>query len=171
MQGWKTAPEAIEQSGARLRRGLRVLVSQARQRLTGIERHELFRRPLDRVNQLRQLLDDRQRGLTLAVGERLRTQHRRVNDLGTRLEARHPIHRVRLLRERLSTLENYLRRAVESDRQRRELKLTGLAAQLQALGPENVLRRGYSLTTIKKTGVVVPVHTCSAWARPRSPVG
>jgi exodeoxyribonuclease VII large subunit len=37
----------------------------------------------------------------------------------------------------------------------RAAQLNALAAHLEAVGPENVLRRGYSITTVKKGGAVV----------------
>lgn len=197
---WKTAGDALDVSTLRLRRGLRTIVGEARQRLTAAQRHEMFRRPLDRVNQLRQLLDDRQRGMTFAIGERLRLQQRRLSELSERLEQQrpefqinrlrmkvnqlekmlaekargrvrslhdrlhrivvmlgewHPKHQIRLARQRLDSLESALRRDANAGLQRRVLKLAGLEAQLEALGPANVLRRGYSLTSLKKTGAVV----------------
>jgi exodeoxyribonuclease VII large subunit len=197
---WRTAGDALDVSTLRLRRGLRTIVGQARQRLMGVQRHEMFRRPLDRVNQLRQLLDDRQRAMTLGVGERSRLQQRRLNQLSERLEQHrpefhisrlrarvnelektlaekarmrirllserlhhivvrlgecHPKHQIRLERQRLDSFEAGLRRDAGEEMRRRMLQLASLEAQLQALGPANVLRRGYSLTSLKKTGAVV----------------
>ena len=200
VQRWKTAGDAIDVAAIRLRRGVRSLLADARQRLIGVQRHEMFRRPLDRVNQLRQLLDDRQRAMALGMGERLRVQQRRLNLQSERLEQQrpelligrwrqrldglekalarrarsqvraqrdrlqrvivllgecHPKHQIRLAQQRLIALETGLNRAVRTDLKRRELQMHGVEAQLRALGPENVLLRGYSLTTLKKTGVVV----------------
>src|SRR5205814_3857463 len=82
---WRGVRDAIDMMRVRLRRGLRSLVQQARSRLTAVEHHELFRRPTDRINQLRQLLDDRQRTLTLTVTQRLRIATARVERLGAKL--------------------------------------------------------------------------------------
>ncbi|HSU69377.1 MAG TPA: exodeoxyribonuclease VII large subunit, partial [Tepidisphaeraceae bacterium] len=72
---WRGAGEQLEQNADRLTRGLRVLLGDARQRLRSIERHQAFRRPADRLNQLRQVLDDRQRALDVGA-ERLIQRHR-----------------------------------------------------------------------------------------------
>ena len=61
---WRNAPDAIDTIVLRSRRALRQSLTDARQRLSAIERHEVFRRPTDRIDQIRQLLDDRQRTLS-----------------------------------------------------------------------------------------------------------
>jgi exodeoxyribonuclease VII large subunit len=200
VQHWKGARDLLETSGIRLRRDVRTIVSDAQQRLTAIRRHEMFRRPLDRVNQLRQLLDDRQRALALGVGGRLREGRRLLAELAERLEPHrpelliarvrqkladleralgsaarrrlnrerervqnvaarlgecHPKYAMRLHAQQLGALEMRLARAGRADLERRKLALGGLAGRLEALGPMNVLRRGYSLTTLKKNGAVV----------------
>ena len=200
VQGWNRVPELLDASTLRLRRGIRKMLSDARQQLAGIERHEVFRRPLDRINQLRQWLDDRQRALQLHAGDRLRWQHKRLEDLGRQLEQHrpellvarfrhrlagvekalaermrgrtralqdrlqraiarlgeaHPKHQIRLGAQRVNAIDAGLSRAVMADLRQRSARVAALAAQLQALGPENVLRRGYSLTTLKKGGAVV----------------
>ncbi len=203
VQHWKTAGEMLDISALRLRRGVRTRVATAQQRLAGVQRHEMFRRPLDRINQLRQLLDDRHRALALAVGQQLRIDQRRTTELGERLDQqrpellvgrfrqklnelekrlaerarrgvrtlhdrlqraiirlgeRHPKHQIRLVSQRLTASEKELNRAVISDLQKRQMRLSGFESQLRALGPENVLSRGYSITTMKKTGAVVRSH-------------
>jgi exodeoxyribonuclease VII large subunit len=197
---WNAVPDALDSAAMRLRRGVRGAMSDARQRLAGIERHEVFRRPMDRVNQIRQLLDDRQRAMLVAVGEKLRRQQRRLGELAGRLEKHrpellfaqvsrrleaiqqalagrmrlrlrglrdrlqrgvvqlgecHPKHRVKFERQRLSALAVRFSRVIGANLERREAKLDAMALHLQALGPENVLRRGYSITMMKKGGAVV----------------
>ena len=200
VQNWNTAPDELDMSTLRLRRGVRTMLAAAHQRLAGVQRHEMFRRPLDRVNQLRQLLDDRQRSMALGVGQRLRIHQRRIAELGERLEEhrprfligrnrqrldqlenglaelvrirlrafhdrlqnaanrvaeRHPKHQIRLNSQRLTAMQTGLKRALATDLKRREVQLHGLEAQLRVLGPDNVLARGYSLTTLKKSGMVI----------------
>jgi exodeoxyribonuclease VII large subunit len=139
----------------RLRRELRTRLNDARQRLAHIERHEAFRRPLDRVNALRQLLDDRQRAMTLAVGERLRQIHDRVARLDSRLRERHPRHLAALQSERLVALTQRLNRGAKHAVESHARRIDVLAARLRCISPQEVLKRGYSLTTSKKTGRIV----------------
>ncbi len=155
MSGWRIAKETVESLGLQLRRGMRALIEDARQRLLAIERHELFRRPLDRINAARQLLDDRQRVLALVVGARLRRLRSVLHPLASRLDQVHPRHRVVLGQERIGGLAARLSHGVVGVQQQFVRHLRALEAHLMAVGPEQVLRRGYSITTLKKTGEVV----------------
>jgi exodeoxyribonuclease VII large subunit len=87
---WRGARDVVDASGLRLSRAVRAMVQHARQRLVGCERHEVFRRPLHRVMALRQLLDDRQRALAMAAGDRLVTLQRRVDALASALQRTPP---------------------------------------------------------------------------------
>ena len=199
-RNWRTAGEALDAAAVRLGRELRNALSDAHHRLAAVERHEAFRRPLDRVNGLRQLLDDRQRNLGLHVWARHRTAQWRVGELENRLaqvgpafllarfrarlgeaerelvhgatqrllrakdhvaklDTRHvrldPRHRIDQLRERLDGFEARLCCGMDILQQRRRQKVESLARFLRAVGPEEVLRRGYSITFRKKGGAVI----------------
>ncbi|HET6249233.1 MAG TPA: exodeoxyribonuclease VII large subunit [Tepidisphaeraceae bacterium] len=190
---WRVARDRIDTSTIRLRRSAQTLLQQARLRLANIERHETFRRPLERINALGQLLDDRQRGLTLALTTRLHNAQWRVQQYSARLERNmparigrmreqldrlsqrltttlsarlrsagdrlsraqsalndhHPKFALPLHRQRLDASSQRLARAARADLAFRQQQLDALARQLQAVGPENVLRRGYTITTRK----------------------
>lgn len=197
---WRSAAEGLDALGLRLRREARNRLQDARHRLSAVERHEAFRRPMDRVNALRQLLDDRQRSIVLLMAARMRTVQWRVRELETRLEQAGPAfvlarfrgrlgdaqqrltragtqrllrshekvgrldgrlagadprHRVRYLRERLAGLHNRLCCAMALLQQRRGERVESLARFLHAVGPEQVLRRGYTITFRKKGGQVL----------------
>jgi len=199
-RNWRTAPEVVDAAGLRLGRELRNLLAHARHRLTAVERHEAFRRPLDRVRSLQQHLDHSERTLGHLVSAALRVAQWRVGELSTRLEqvgpafvisrfrARladaqqrlmrggstrllrsteqvsrlnaglvrvDPRNRIRLLRERLSTTACRLDCAMEVLQEKREQRVESLARFLHAVGPEQVLRRGYSITTRKKDGAIL----------------
>jgi exodeoxyribonuclease VII large subunit len=155
MAQWRTARELVEAGQLRLRREIALRLQDARQRLTQIQRHEVFRRPLDRLNAARQRLDDWQRTLSLAMLSRMQVCRQRVSRLLAALSERHPRHRLELNRQRLQSLSNQLRRCVGSAQQGRRALLQALAARLNAVGPQQVLKRGYSITTLKKTGAIV----------------
>lgn len=200
VQHWRAARDVVDTAGVRLRRELRTLIQDHRQRLTAIERHETFRRPADVVDRLRQRLDDQQRRLALAAESILRRKGKRLGDLAIRLEAQrpaavmsrlrnqlaawqqrlyaaagrrlgakrvqlnrtetrlcaaHPRHAVELLGQRLTALGNRLSRATAQAQAARKQHLESLAAHLNAVGPEQVLKRGYTLTMLKKGGQIV----------------
>lgn len=197
---WRGARDAVEVAAVRSLRGLRATVQHARQRLYGCERHEAFRRPLYRVMALRQLIDDRQRALALALGDhtaglrerlqsaasrldrnppavlfarrrarlgeiaqallalglqRVRRRRALIEQLAARLGERHPRNRATLAAQRLDSLAARLRVGVDAVRQREQQRVDALARFLTAVGPHQVLARGYSITTRKKDGRVV----------------
>jgi exodeoxyribonuclease VII large subunit len=152
---WRTARDAVELSGTRLRAGVRSVVQEMRQRLIGIERHPIFRRPTDRIDAMRQLLDEKQRALVVAVERRLRQNEKRLESAMAKLEQRHPRHQVRLRAMELSTAQARLNRGWQETHGRLSRRIDALAAHLQAVGPRQVLARGYSITTVKKTSRIV----------------
>jgi exodeoxyribonuclease VII large subunit len=126
-----------------------------RQRLIGIERHPIFRRPTDRLDAMRQLLDDRQRALAMAIARRLHQNERRLESAAARLEHHHPRHQLRLRRAEIAAFQARLSRAWTATRDRMANRIDALASHLHAIGPEQVLARGYSITSIKKTSQIV----------------
>ncbi len=152
---WRTARGDLEALSLRLRREMRTRLAELRQRLNHVERHEIFRRPLERIYAARQRLDHRQRTLLFAVSNRLRSSGQRLSRLGTRMQERHPRHALALARQRSEVMFQRLRRGMEQSLLQRRAVAEALTAQLRALAPSEVLRRGYSITTIKKTGVVL----------------
>ena len=177
MRQWRLAPDAVAQGQRRLDRDIRSMLQNARQRLASIERHEIFRRPLHRVQMFRQLLDDRekllgirtrdrlqsardllsrnQQRLDSLVRQRLRQSGDKVSRLASLLAERHPRHQLSLRRQHVTALAARLHRAMAAELPARRQRLESLARQLEAVGPMQVLQRGFSLTFFKKTGEIV----------------
>lgn len=174
---WRKAGTDVEAHAARLHRTMRGVVQDAQRRLEMIERHEAFRRPRDRVDQFRQLLDDRQRSLQIAAeglvqglrqriataeqglaatgNERMRRDRERLARLTLALGERHPRHLASLATARVAALDARLSAVMSNCLRRQTLKVDLLARHLTAIGPEQILKRGYSITTLKKGGKVV----------------
>jgi len=149
---WRHAPDLLRSNESRLLRAFAQVIDNARHRLSHIERHEFFRRPADLLNARRQMLDDRQRILTLHVAGKVRRASSSLARLELRLLSRHPRHILALENSRLANLDRSLTRSTHESLHRRRLELDGLTKHLQAIGPEQVLRRGYTITTRKKDG-------------------
>jgi exodeoxyribonuclease VII large subunit len=147
---WRNAADLVGITAARLNRGLRQIMHDRRQRLLSIARHELFRRPLDRINVLRQLLDERQRALIAAASASLRRRSDQLTALSERWWRRHPRQFIALRRSDLEARQISLRKAIAEDARRRLAKLDAVQKHLHAIGPQQVLRRGYTITTRKK---------------------
>ena len=139
VQQWRLAKDQLTTSGIRLRRALRTLVQESRQRLRVIEQHECFRRPLDRINDLRQLLDDRQRALSLAVGQRLRTMQRRLNDAAVRLDQQRPAVVLARTRQRLGDAQLALSQAIARRLGAFQQRLFTLASALRERHPRHLI--------------------------------
>ncbi len=155
VRNWRTARDAMASTALRLSREVHAALRHARQRLQQIDRHEFFRRPLDRINQLRQLLDDRQRSMILAINDRLRSARERISKQEARLRERHPRHLIELRTQKLTSLKARLNRATAQILQSQSKTLDLLSARLNCVNPQEVLKRGYSLTTHKKTGQII----------------
>jgi exodeoxyribonuclease VII large subunit len=194
---WKHAADLLSTSTHRLTRGLRVTITHVRQRLEIIQRHEAFRRPVDRINVLRQLVDDYQRMISdgqqrivrsaqdrIAVAHRglerflpgallkfnqliserrrrldhglisaLRSSNDRVSRLQTLIQRVHPGFRIDLATQKLGVADAGLSKAVTQSRLKEQARLDALARQLEAVSPQAVLRRGYTITSRKKDGL------------------
>jgi exodeoxyribonuclease VII large subunit len=100
-------------------------------------------------------LADAQQRLARGGSTRLLRSTEQVARLGAGLVRVDPRHRIRLLRERLSTLGCRLDCAVDVLQKRRNERVESMARFLHAVGPEQVLRRGYSITMRKKGCVIL----------------
>jgi exodeoxyribonuclease VII large subunit len=154
-QHWKNVADQLAYSQTRLNRGLRQIAQDSRQRLIAIARHEFFRRPMDRIFTLRQLLDDRQRAISMAITGRLHDASRRLGKAETGLQEFHPRNRIALHRQNLNAIEKRTETAARTSLKDLARHLDSLDRQLRALSPDAVLGRGYSITKLKKTGAVV----------------
>ncbi|HEV7301373.1 MAG TPA: exodeoxyribonuclease VII large subunit [Tepidisphaeraceae bacterium] len=154
-QHWRAAGDGLDNLTRRLTRTTAATIGDASSRLANLARHEFFRRPTDRVNQMRQRLDDAERQLTMAAERRLNRCRRHLDDSATRLQRRDPAHAIDLRRQRLAHLEARLNREAVVVMRKRRAILAGLEGQLVALSPESVLKRGYSITTLSRDGSIV----------------
>lgn len=152
---WKQAAAILDGAQSRLVRSLRQVLVHARQRLTSIQRHEIFRRPTDRIDRARQLLDDRERQLQGALRTLTDRARRRVAVSESRLHAQHPRAGVAILKQKLLTLTTLLDRSRRASLRTRHQQLDSLHRQLEALNPTGVLSRGYSITSLKKGGKIL----------------
>jgi len=152
---WKLASAFVDTAAQRLSRSVRQVISSASQKLQSIERHELFRRPTDRIDRARQLMDDRERQLRSSLRALADRARRRLSTGESRLQAHHPRATVAILRQRILTLATLIERAEQSSLRTRSQRVDTLEKQLAALNPTGVLSRGYSITSLKKGGQIV----------------
>jgi exodeoxyribonuclease VII large subunit len=111
--------------------------------------------PRRKLNETLQRLDDLETGLLRSLRNGVRQQRSAWQALAQRLSRLRPI---LLLKQRREVLEQATNRFHEQARHRlRESgnRLSALNASLALLGPEQVLARGYSITTDERTGAVM----------------
>ena len=152
---WRGIDETVDTLRLRLSRVVRERVTQARHRVDALRRHEFFRRPLDQVNTLRQLVDDRQRELIVTMNRRVWDLQRDLREIEEALCAHSPQILVARLAQRLVGHEQRLKYAAAVHFERRKGRVEAMERELRALSPDSVLRRGFSMTTRKKDGAVV----------------
>jgi exodeoxyribonuclease VII large subunit len=169
-QHWLKAAEFLLAAHARLQTDVRRVHRRAADVVAALRRHELFRRPMDVIVRSRQQqVDDLNRELQIALRRRLAQRARRLGELearlarhsptarladmrrrldrlATRLAERHPRGVIRLHRARLAEIEHRLGSAARQAIETRAAALDALTRQLDAVGPLQVLRRGYSIT-------------------------
>jgi exodeoxyribonuclease VII large subunit len=152
---WQSAANLLVERDQRLQRQAIVMLQHARQRLIAIERHEVFRRPTDRIDDLRMTLDDRQRALLSAMKHRIHALHGRVREAAERLERQGPAVQLARVQARVDEMSRCLTRGMETALRRRRDRIDAKAALLEAVSPQRVLQRGYSLTRVKRGGAIV----------------
>lgn len=154
-QNWRGMNRYLEEMRERLDRSIRTHVDDARQRISHLCRHEFFRRPMDSVNARRQLLDDLERQLRSTLKSRIWDHRQALARIQEILAAHNPAVRIAQHSQRLDGAQQRLGYAAGVYVERKRSRLDSLERELRAISPQAVLRRGYSLTTLKKSGAVV----------------
>jgi exodeoxyribonuclease VII large subunit len=127
----------------------------ARQNLRTIQASSVFRNPLLAVRDRQQQLDEantRLAELTRVVVGRARTMLQASYEQIARIEPHRLIAKVTV---GLNNLQNRAAAAANATLNKCRLQLTAKENLLAGLNPKSVLHRGYSITTRKKTGLLV----------------
>src|SRR6185312_6093566 len=85
----------------------------------------------------------------------LRGAHERLARAAALIQECHPRLGVRLASQRLDAIQNRLTRATGQSLLSRLRQLEARARELEAVSPQSVLRRGYTMTIRKKDGAVL----------------
>ena len=111
--------------------------------------------PRRRLNDWLQRLDDAQSSLLRCVKQAARRQSAAWQNLSDRLARVRPAILLAQKREAFALAERRLREQARRQIERRRTGLDAIEARLRLLGPEQVLARGYSITTEAATGRVL----------------
>ena len=143
---WREAPNRVGQCHVRLARAMVGLVQEGRQSLRAIERHEIFRRPMDRVHNYRQFLDDRQRALLMAMLGRLHASQSMLRQRSDQITARLPRF-LQGLREKINSIDVGLQTRMTQRLARTGRRVAADAARLARHDPKQTIE-------IRKTDLV-----------------
>ena len=116
------------------------------QRLASLARHPIFRRPQTTMQPLRDRLDRAVEHMMHAGREALKTRKQWLMEQQSSLAQIEPAGRVRLAQQRTQAVARRLITAVTTRLTAGHVRVDAMARQLDALGPRNVLKRGYSYT-------------------------
>ncbi len=148
----RLVPDAREHRGVldarsdRLRMLLAGRLERADARLAAVARHELLRRPGRLVDPHLRRIRDLERRLESALRSRLAEAATRLTRGESRLAALSPRNRAAVAANRIAADAHRLNRAMATLLERRRTTTEHLGRRLAAVGPEQILDRGYSLT-------------------------
>ena len=176
---WRHGEQLVEQADTQLAVRVRRMLKRAAETLLSLRRHEAFRKPVDAIVRTRQQrVDDHHKGLKLAMHLRLQAARERIARLDYRLQLhrptallaglrsridaaaarlaeRHPRHLLRQKSDQLTELNRRLGTAMRANLSAKTVKLDALTRELDAIGPLQVLKRGYSITMRRRDRQIV----------------
>ena len=126
-----------------------------RERLRYLIDRRFFREPRHILEAPAQRLDEMGQRLLRGLDQWVLVKRGNVTQTVHRLFQASPAKKIQTLSEKQNDLMARLVRRMESQIKLKKEKLGGVAKSLDALSPLNVLDRGYSITTSKKTGKAV----------------
>jgi exodeoxyribonuclease VII large subunit len=159
--GFVAVPDAKEVSAQlagieqRLTTQTKAKVATARQNLEIVLASALFRNPISLVQQAGQQLDELNSELATTAKRLLLEMRRKLSVIYERTVRIEPHRLMGKKAVELSNWRNRMNVGVNSVVNNCRVRLTAQANRLTAMNPKSVLQRGYSITTSKKTGLVV----------------
>jgi exodeoxyribonuclease VII large subunit len=139
--------DTIAALGQRLERETKTALDALKHRLELAASSYVFRRPAELVRQYQQRVDDALASIEDAARRRLESHRGEIELFGEQLARLSPAARVAQYRQRLENLAGRQAHALKNCRQQWEHALKELNGRLALLNPQNVLNRGYSITT------------------------
>jgi exodeoxyribonuclease VII large subunit len=115
----------------------------------------VFRNPLLPVQYATQQLDETESRLTNSAKTLLANMLRKLQTYYEQITKIEPHRLLKNKTLRLNDLKNRANTAIKNTINKAQIQLTAQANRLAGLNPKAVLKRGYSITTSKKTGILV----------------
>ncbi len=131
------------------------VVQLASQNIKTILASAMFRNPLSIVQEAEQQLDEMTSDLAEAMKTMLTGAKRLLSESYEKVVKIEPHRLLGHKNLELSNLQNRAGTGINSIINKLQIRLTAASNRLEGLNPKSVLRRGYSITTNKKTGTLV----------------
>jgi len=154
-EGVFSSSQFLSEAAQRIGRLARQQIDDKRYGLTQVAQRLARVSPRRRLNDWLQLLDDAQASLLRCVKQGARRQRLIWQNLSERLGRVRPALVLKQRREAFAQIGRRLNGQMRQQLEMRRAGLGALAARLRVLGPEQVLARGYSITTDAATGKVL----------------
>ncbi len=152
---WRDVAEVLIGCSQQLRRYTLNLLENRQQRLIAVQRHEFFRRPKNLIDRLRMHVDRQQQAFALSMHRLVQSRFRRLDELAHRLHRNGPAVALATARTKIDRMQIALPQTVRAELRRRADRLEALRQRLESVNPQQVLRRGYTLTMLKKSGQLI----------------
>ncbi len=136
---WRNVNDLLASITLRLDRHMRSLLQESHHRLNAVRRHEVFRRPTDRIDDLRMLLDDRQRSLRAGINDLLRTRSDKLTWLNERLQRQTPAAQLQRSGQRLQLMHQNLLQGLHNRLRSVSARLENITARLAERHPRNTI--------------------------------
>jgi exodeoxyribonuclease VII large subunit len=146
--------ERLEQLQRRLNHACRYLLMRAQERFARLSAPAAFARMRNAIARRQQRVDECQYQLDAAWHRQSRQLTEKLQKLEARLLRQDVSHRMRMVRERLATLDGRMARSQQERLLRAKASHAGVEGMLQTLSPLAVLNRGYALV-FNEAGVLI----------------
>ena len=147
--------EKLLAAESRLTGDIESVIELAEQRLQTICASAAFRNPLLQVRNRQQQLDEMGSGLEELIGDMITDARERLNGYYEQVVRLEPHRLIGRKTVEVNDLRSRANAAISALLGRVGMRLTAQENRLAGLNPRAVLKRGYSITTLKQTGVVL----------------
>jgi exodeoxyribonuclease VII large subunit len=147
--------EKLLAAESRLTGDIESVIELAGQRLETICASAAFRNPLLQVRNRQQQLDEMGSGLKELIGDMITGARERLNEIYEQVVRLEPHRLIGRKMVEVNDLRSRANAAISALLGRAGMRLTAQENRLAGLNPRAVLKRGYSITTLKQTGAVL----------------
>ena len=147
--------ELLNNIESRLAGNTQSVIQLAAQNLKTILASSMFRNPFSIVQQAEQHLDEVTSDLTESMETMLTNAKRMLSESYEKVVRIEPHRLLGGKNLELTNLQNRTNTGLNSIINKLKIQLTAASNRLEGLNPKSVLRRGYSITTNKKTGILI----------------